>query len=112
MANHGMIARWRMDEGTDRNVSDSSGHGHHGVLGSWTAEDAAVHASWGPGGTSPTWIAGRRPATHALRFEGSGFVEIANAPALEPCVLTVEVWVRGRSGHGTPGPGPLGIVLS
>lgn len=112
MSNHGMIARWRMDEGSGSYVGDSSGQGHHGVLGSWTAEDAAIRASWGPGGASPTWITGRRSGTQALRFDGNGFVEIANSPALDLCVLTVEAWVKGQSGHGTPGPGPLGILVS
>lgn len=112
MANLGMIARWQMDEGNGTTVKDSSGNGNHGILGSWTVDEGKVKPSWAAGGAPPNWIRGRKPGSSALHFGGSGFIEVANAPTLEPCVLTVEAWVRGQSGHGTPGPGPVGTLLS
>src|SRR5688572_31897609 len=101
-----------MEEGSGTQVMDTSGNGNHGVLCSWTTADAKLKPSWAAGGDPPQWIAGRKTGTHALHFDGSGFVEVASSPTLEPCVLTAEAWVRGKSGSGSPGPGPLGYLLS
>jgi len=85
MANIGLAARWRIDEGTGQALRDSSGHGLHGVLGLVSSSDV----------NDPTWIAGRRGA--ALRFGGDDLVEIRY---LEPKQITVEAWIRASANPG------------
>jgi hypothetical protein len=55
----GLIAEWRFDQGAGQVLTDQTGNGHHGQLGSTTGADAA----------DPTWTA------QGLSFDGGDFVE-------------------------------------
>jgi hypothetical protein len=55
----GLLAEWRFDEGAGQVLTDFTGNGHHGRLGSTTGADAA----------DPSWTA------QGLSFDGGDFVE-------------------------------------
>ena len=55
----GLVTEWRFDEGAGQVLTDHTGNGHHGRLGSTTGADAA----------DPAWTA------QGLSFDGGDFVE-------------------------------------
>jgi len=55
----GSVAEWRFDQGAGQVLTDHTGNGHHGRLGSTTGVDAA----------DPAWTA------QGLSFDGGDFVE-------------------------------------
>ena len=59
----GRVAEWRFDEGSGQVLTDYTGNGHNGRLGSTTGADAA----------DPAWTA------RGLSFDGGDFVECDNA---------------------------------
>jgi len=59
----GLLAEWRFDEGTGQVLTDSTGNGHHGQLGSTAGADA----------NDPTWTA------EGLNFAAGTFVTCDNA---------------------------------
>jgi Fibronectin type III domain len=59
----GLIAEWRFDDGAGTQLTDYSGNGRHGTLGSTTA--------------TPTWTA------TGLSFDGGDHVEVPSLPAIE-----------------------------
>ena len=63
----GLIAEWRFDEGAGQVLTDHTGNGHHGQLGSTTGADAA----------DPAWTA------QGLSFDGGDFVEIGDGAGIE-----------------------------
>lgn len=67
---NGLVAEWRFDEGAGQVLTDYSGNGHHGQLGSTTGADAA----------DPTWIA------QGLSFDGGDRVDL---PAAAPLGIDV-----------------------
>jgi hypothetical protein len=79
-----LIAHWKMDEGTGQVTEDASGHGCQARLGALAVMES----------TDPEWVGGRKVFTAALAFDGDDFVEVRNAPVLEPAAITVEVWAR------------------
>ncbi|HEX7898569.1 MAG TPA: LamG-like jellyroll fold domain-containing protein [Planctomycetota bacterium] len=78
----GRVGWWRFDESAGTTASDSSGAGHHGLLGG--------NPQWQPAGGR---IGG------ALRFDGSGdFVIVPRTAALEPAgALTLSLWANIQS---------------
>jgi hypothetical protein len=58
----GLVAEWRFDDGAGQVLTDYTGNGHHGRLGSGTGADAA----------DPLWTA------QGLSFDGGDFVECDN----------------------------------
>src|ERR687888_1577418 len=90
MANTGLIGWWPLDgmRPTGNIARDLSGNNLHGHLGAL------------PGASGlPTWIEdGPYPGIGALRFDRGAdqFVEVAppDPTILEPCVVSVEAWVR------------------
>lgn len=92
MANTGLRGWWRLDGRTEtgNTARDSSGNNLHGQLGAL------------PGASElPTWISDEpypESGIGALRFGRGvdGFVEVAppDPKILEPCVVSVEAWVR------------------
>jgi chitodextrinase len=63
----GLIAEWRFDQGAGQVLTDYSGQGHHGQLGSTTGTDAA----------DPTWTA------QGLSFDGGDRVVLPSLPAIQ-----------------------------
>lgn len=78
-----IIGSWKLNEGTALVAEDSSGQGHHGVL------------SQIPGLAPPLWVESQKSRGHALRFNGTNFVDIPAQATLEPATLTLGVWLRG-----------------
>jgi hypothetical protein len=79
----GLVAHWRLDEGSGTTANDSSANGFNGSV-----EGPAA------------WVAGRR-GPWALEFGGGDQrVLVPNNAALEPSVVTVEAWVKR---NGSPG---------
>jgi hypothetical protein len=75
-AESGLVARWKLDEGTGTVVTDCSGNALHGVItnGTWTSNGA-------DGG--------------ALKFNGNGWVGFANPALLKLTgAFTISLWVR------------------
>lgn len=79
-----LIAHWKMDEGEGQITEDASGHGCQARLGALAVIES----------TDPEWVGGRKVFTAALSFDGDDFVEVRNAPVLEPEAITVEAWAR------------------
>jgi Concanavalin A-like lectin/glucanases superfamily len=79
-----LIAHWKMDEGQGQVTEDASGHGCQARLGALAVIES----------TDPEWIGGRKVFTAALAFDGDDYVEVQNAPILEPAAITLEVWAR------------------
>lgn len=82
----GLIAEWRFDEGAGQTLTDSTGNGHHGRLGSTTGADAA----------DPTWTA------QGLSFDGGDFVECDNAGISGGVARTVLAVVKTGNASGVP----------
>jgi chitodextrinase len=61
----GLIAEWRFDDGAGQTLTDASGHGHHGQLGSTAGADA----------NDPAW------ATNPLRLQFDGVNDWVIVPA-------------------------------
>ncbi len=80
-----VVGNWQLDEGTGLVAQDSSGNNNKGELST----------------PPPIWTGGRKPASTALHFDGSNFVEVVGNPppltVLEPSTVTVEAWVRSCS---------------
>lgn len=80
---------WPMEEGRGQTTYDHSIHGNHGRLGSTSTTDA----------NDPAWI--RLPSFllphSALRFGGDDYVQVADAPSLEPDGVTVTVRLRSTA---------------
>jgi hypothetical protein len=75
-AEAGLVARWKIDEGTGTIVTDCSGNALHGVAtnGTWTSNGA-------DGG--------------ALKFSGNGWVGFANPALLRITgAFTISLWIR------------------
>lgn len=106
-----LVGQWDFNEGSGTQVADSSGYANHGTLSS--------------GGTPlPSWVAGASGGAgdHALAFNGSNWVSIANDTELRPSdYIRVEarIWVDGNSVTGdsryilanTPGSGYASYAL-
>jgi Concanavalin A-like lectin/glucanases superfamily len=97
MANTGLIGWWLLDgrTTTGNTAPDSSGNNLHGHLGALPSASGL-----------PTWIPDGPPLSRGLRIGalsfGRGadqFVEVAppDPAILEPCVVSVEAWVRSRN---------------
>ncbi|WP_310526781.1 LamG domain-containing protein [Nocardioides sp.] len=90
---------WPLNEGTGQRAYDWSGSGNTGQLGSTAQTDPQ----------DPAWVALPRVGwlrRSALRFDGSQYVRVANAPSLEPDGLTLAARVR------SDGPGAFKYVAS
>lgn len=59
LVQEGLVAEWRFTDGSGQQLTDFSGNGHHGRLGSTSGADA----------DDPTWTA------EGLSFDGDDFVE-------------------------------------
>ena len=79
--NDGLVAHWKLDEGTGTTANDSSGNGHDGTL--------TNGAQWTTGN-----IGG------AVSFDGTDdYVDVPYSPALNPPdAFTVSVWAMAASG--------------
>ena len=78
----GLVGYWSFDDGT---ATDNSGQGHDGV----------VHGS-------PAVIQGVRG--YALSLDGvDDYIQIPDAPELEPQALTLSAWLRADATTGTAG---------
>lgn len=80
----GLVAEWRFDEGAGQVLTDYTGNGHHGRLGSTTGADAA----------DPTWTA------QGLSFDGGDFVECDSVGISGGAARTFIGVVRPGSGGG------------
>ena len=63
---NGLVAGWRFDDGAGQVLTDYTGNGHHGRLGSTTGADAA----------DPTWTA------RGLSFDGGDEVEVSDGAGI------------------------------
>lgn len=85
-AENGLVAYWKLDEGSGTTVSDDSGNGNTGTI---------YGASWVDGKISK-----------ALSFNGTDtYVEIPYSPSLDFDVLTWAAWVKADNTND-----PIGIV--
>jgi len=76
-----LVAHWRMNEGTGKQLRDHSGHGHHATITS---------AQWAPDGV-------RSP--QVLAFNGGGAITVGTGPSLAGKVsFTVGAWVKTTAG--------------
>lgn len=81
-AENGLVARWKLDEGTGVIVGDCSGNGNHGLVqgqGPWIPDAGAMSTSHS-----------------ALGFDGTTWVGFGNQPKFDfDGAFTVTAWVRG-----------------
>lgn len=63
---NGLVAEWRFDDGSGQVLTDYTGNGHHGQLGSTTGSDTE----------DPTWT------SEGLSFDGGDYVVVADDSAL------------------------------
>jgi hypothetical protein len=72
-----------------------------GPVAWWPAEGDASDIRGGNNGTLQGTVAFTTGEVgQAFSFNGNGYVQVPNAPSLEPANLTIELWVRH---YGTPG---------
>jgi concanavalin A-like lectin/glucanase superfamily protein len=83
-----MVAQWRFDESDGQTVFDDGPFGLAGRLG----------AADGPDAADPARIAGA--AGGALRFDGSSFVRLPDAPQLALQSLSIEAFARAPQSPG------------
>src|SRR4051794_21353794 len=76
-----LVGWWPMNEGTGQVVSDWSGKGNTGQLGSTPGPDA----------NDPSWIKGVFMGS-ALNFGGDDYISIPDSASLEPAKITVAAW--------------------
>lgn len=82
---NGLIAEWRLDEGSGQAITDYSGNGHNGVLG----------FSAGADGFDPTWTA------QGLSFDGTEIAWFADAVGISGgTARTLVAVVRTNSSSG------------
>lgn len=84
-----LLAHWTFDEGTGTTATDTSGHGHTGLLRkdtAWTTQTPAAVS----------------PNVAALSFDGDDYVDILNSDDLQfgNQSFTVSVFVNARGGEG------------
>ncbi|MCH7559369.1 MAG: LamG domain-containing protein [Planctomycetes bacterium] len=79
--NAGLVAHWKLDEGTGTTANDISGNGHHGTL--------TNGAQWTTGNLGG-----------AVSFDGTDdYVSVPYSPALNPAdSFTISVWAMAASG--------------
>ena len=80
----GLVAEWRFDDGAGQVLTDSTGNGNHGQLGSTTGADAA----------DPTWTA------QGLSFDGGDFVDCGTLGIAGTQARTL-IYVGRSSGTGS-----------
>ncbi len=95
-----LLAHWSMNDGEGSSiVTDNSGNGHHGVIGS---HEMGTDPNWAPG-----WIPADEPDNWALNFYQYGYVEVVpdvNAPSPNlndvQYMISIAAWFNSRGWTG------------
>jgi concanavalin A-like lectin/glucanase superfamily protein/uncharacterized protein DUF2341 len=83
--NEGLVAYWKMDEGTGSTAADFSGIGNNGNLGT--------------GDSAPTWSTGK--FNSGLDFDGNDYVSAPYDSSLNISSATLAVWMNADSLHAS-----------
>jgi hypothetical protein len=84
------VGWWRFDETAGQFISDSSGAGNQGFLGSTAASDP----------DDPAWATPGRLGPSALTFSAQNFALVPASNTLEPAVISVQAWVQASQSPG------------
>jgi hypothetical protein len=91
------IGWWRFDETTGQSITDSSGTGNNGLLGSTPVADP----------DDPTWLIPGRLGPSALSFLPQNFAQVASSNTLQPSAVSVQAWVQAAAS-----PGPFEYIVA
>lgn len=91
------VAWWRFDETTGQLISDSSGAGNNGLLGSTPVADP----------NDPLWLIPGRLGPSALSFLPQDFAQVPVSNTLQPSVVSVQAWVQASAS-----PGPFKYIVA
>ena len=91
------VGWWRLDETTGQSITDSSGAGNNGLLGSTPVADPS----------DPTWLIPGRLGPSALSFLPENFAQVPVNNTLQPSVVSVQAWVQAPAS-----PGPFQYIVA